>query len=172
MAGVTRVLADGEVTSAKILDGTIATGDLASSVGNFAAWTAYTATVTAATTNPTLGTGSTNAGYYAQIGKVVTARFKIQFGSSGVAAGSGAYFVALPVAAATAQAGITAGNGYGYDSSATSLSAFTAYCDTANRLAFLFNTTLNGAYTVLNAAAPWTWAANDYFECAFSYEAA
>lgn len=142
------------------------------SAGNLGAWTAYTATVTATTTPPTLGASSTNAGYYAQIGKVVTARFRIQFGSSGVAAGSGAYYVALPVAAATAQVGITAGNGYSYDSSATSLSAFTAYCDTANRLAFLYNTTLNGAYGVLGAATPWTWAANDYFECAFSYEAA
>ena len=146
--------------------------DVTRNPGNLGAWTAYTATVTAATTNPTLGTGSTNAGYYAQIGKVVTARFKIQFGSSGVAAGSGAYFVALPVAAATAQVGITAGNGYGYDSSTASLSAFTAFCDNANRLAFLFNTTLNGAYGVLGAASPWTWAASDYFECAFSYEAA
>ena len=139
--------------------------------GNLGAWTAYTATVTA-TTNPTLGTGSTNAGYYAQIGKVVTARFKIQFGTAGVAAGSGAYYVALPVAAATAQVGITAGNGYGYDSSATALSAFTAYCDTANRLAFLYNTTLNGAYAILGAAAPWTWAASDLFEAVLRYEAA
>lgn len=168
----TAQIATGAVTTTQIADGTIATGDLASSVGNFGAWTAYTATVTAETTNPTLGTGSTNAGYYAQVGKVVTARFKIQFGTSGVAAGLGAYFVALPVAAATAQASITVGNGYGYDSSAIALSAFTAYCNTANRIAFLFNTTLNGAYAVLGAAAPWTWAANDYFEAAIQYEAA
>ena len=134
-------------------------------------WVAYTATVTAATTAPTLGTGSTNTGYYAQVGKVVTARFKVLFGASGVAAGTGVYYVALPVAAASTQVGITAGNGYGYDSSATALSAFTAYCDNANRLAFLYNTTLNGAYSLLGAAAPWTWAANDYFEAQFTYEA-
>ena len=133
-------------------------------------WVAYTATVTASTA-PTLGTSSTNAGYYAQIGKVVTARFRIQFGTASVAAGSGAYYVSLPVAAASTQVGRTVGNGYGYDSSATALSAFTAFCDNANRLAFLYNTTLNGAYAILGAAAPWTWAANDYFEAVFTYEA-
>lgn len=60
------------------------------------AWTAYTPTLTAATTNPTLGSGATQQGTYMQIGKLVVARFILAFGSSG-SAGSGAYWVNLPV---------------------------------------------------------------------------
>jgi hypothetical protein len=135
------------------------------------AWTTYTATVTAPT-NPTLGTGGTQVGYYSQLGKTVTARFKIQFGTAGVAAGTGTYYVALPLTAAAAQVGIPAGNGFGFDSSAFALSPFTATCDTTSRLSFFHNTTLNGAYANLAAAAPWTWAANDYFTATVTYEAA
>ena len=172
MAGVTRVLANNAVTSAKILDGTIVAADLDSSVGNLGAWTAYTPTLTASVTNPTLGILGSATGHYAQIGKIVIARWKIVVGHTTQNPGSGSYYVNLPVAASTGQVGLTVGNGYGYDASATSLSAFTAYCDNANRLAMLYNTTLNGAYATVGAATPWSWGFTDYFEGAIQYEAA
>jgi hypothetical protein len=151
---------------------TIDTTQIASSVGNFGAWTAYTPTLTASVTNPTLGITGTATGHYAQIGKTVIARWKIYVGHTTSGPGSGAYYVALPVAASTGHVGLTVGNGYGYDASSTSLSAFTAYCDNANRLAMLYNTTLNGAYTLVGAATPWSWAYTDYLEAAIQYEAA
>ena len=48
-------------------------------------------------TNPTLGTGSVQLGRYFQLGSSVIANFVIQFGTSNVNAGSGAYRVTLPV---------------------------------------------------------------------------
>ena len=151
---------------------TIDTTQIASSVGNFGAWTAYTPTLTASVTNPTLGITGTATGHYAQIGKTVIARWKIYVGHTTSGAGSGSYYVALPVAASTGQVGLTVGNGYGYDASSTSLSPFTVYCENANRLAMLYNTTLNGAYTFVAATAPWSWAYTDYLEGAIQYEAA
>ncbi len=65
-----------------------------------AAWASHTPVLTAATTNPTLGSGSVQQGRYLPVGKMVIYRFLIQFGSSGAAAGSGRYRVSLPVNAA------------------------------------------------------------------------
>lgn len=82
------------ITSAGLITGT------GTSLG---AWTSYTPTLTASTTNPTLGTGSTASGSYMQIGKVCIFRVRIVFGTSGVAAGSGTYLISLPVAGVTLQ---------------------------------------------------------------------
>ena len=61
-----------------------------------AAWTAYTPTWTAATTNPTLGNGSI-VGRYRQIGKTVTFSVALTIGST-TNIGQGAYGFGLPVA--------------------------------------------------------------------------
>lgn len=58
------------------------------------AWTAYTPTLTALTTNPTLG-NSTLTGKWVQAGKTLHARINLTIGSTFVA-GSGAYFFSLP----------------------------------------------------------------------------
>lgn len=71
--------------------------------GAFSTWTPV---LTAATTNPTLGSGSVQDGGYVQIGKLVTAWFHIQFGSSGISAGSGDYRISLPVTGATSSSPI------------------------------------------------------------------
>jgi hypothetical protein len=63
-------------------------------------YTAYTPVLTASTTNPTLGTGSSVVGSYQKIGKTINFRVQITFGTSGVNAGSGFYFVSLPPFAA------------------------------------------------------------------------
>ena len=163
---------DPAITSAKIVDGTVAIGDLATPVGNFGAWTAYTPTLTASVTNPTLGTLGTATGHYAQIGKTVIARWRIYVGHTTQGAGSGLYYVALPVAASTGQVGRPVGNGFGYDASANAYSFFTAYCQNANRLSMLYNTTLNGATSDVGAATPWSWGYTDALEAAIQYEAA
>lgn len=67
----------------------------------FGAWTAYgspTTILTASTTNPTLGTGSSAVAAYKQVGNVVHFRIEVVCGTSGVAAGSGTYQFLLPVA--------------------------------------------------------------------------
>lgn len=60
----------------------------------------YVPTLTSNGTNPTLGTGSVQLGWYARAGRLVTFGAVIRFGTSGVAAGSGAYLVDLPFPAA------------------------------------------------------------------------
>jgi hypothetical protein len=74
-----------------------ATGPAASS--EFTAWTSYTPTWTASTTNPTIGNGSIT-GNYKQIGKTVWFRILITDGST-TSEGSGNYSVSLPVAPIT-----------------------------------------------------------------------
>ena len=61
-------------------------------------WTPFTPSLSATTTNPTLGTGSTAEGEYRSDGSLITVRFRFVFGSS-MNAGSGAYRISLPVSA-------------------------------------------------------------------------
>lgn len=86
----------GQITSAMIVDGTIVSADIAAT-----AWTTYTPALTASTTDPTLGSGSTATGRWIQYGKIVFAAFYIKFGSSGANAGNGLYRVSMPVTART-----------------------------------------------------------------------
>jgi len=61
------------------------------------AWTSYTPTLTASTTNPT---NWTQTGYYMQAGKLVHVKVQLAAGAS-MTAGSGTYRIALPVNANT-----------------------------------------------------------------------
>ncbi len=79
-----------------------AVGDLATAAwadfiaGGYQPWTTYTPSLTAGTTNPTLGSGYAAVGRYAQIGRTVIGQGRIQFGGSGVSAGSGTYYLSFP----------------------------------------------------------------------------
>jgi hypothetical protein len=133
------------------------------------AWTAYTPTLTAVTTNPTLGTGGSATGRYTQVDKTVTGWATITFGS-GFTAGSGIYSVSLPVAPLTTT--IQAGSGRIKVASLYSrVNLFTT--STAVNLEYATNI-VNGsvAYVASGAGAPGTWAANDEIRVWFSYEAA
>ena len=58
---------------------------------------AFTTGLNAATTQPTLGTGSSVSGSWLQVGKLVHYRVSIISGSSGTVPGSGTYQFGLPV---------------------------------------------------------------------------
>jgi hypothetical protein len=132
-----------------------------------AAWETWTPALTASTTNPTLGTGSTASGRYGRINKTVFGQLLIQFGTSGVAAGTGFYFVSLPV---TAQAsGPTVGSGYILDNSTSLLRHVVAVLDTTGRMALWLENTTSFA---VGAGNPWAWAASDSIRVDFEYEAA
>lgn len=76
-------------------------------------YVAYTPVLTASTTNPTLGTGAVVTGSYCVIGDMVHYIAYIKFGTSGVSAGSGEYYVSLPVSASTSGASqYNLGTGY------------------------------------------------------------
>jgi hypothetical protein len=132
-----------------------------------AAWETWTPSLTASITNPTLGTGSTAAGRYGRINKTVFGNCRLFFGSSGTSAGSGFYFVSLPI---TAQAsGVLAGSGYVYDSSTGLVRQVSIALDTTSRISLYLDNATNYAVSSTN---PFTWAASDQIQFIFEYEAA
>lgn len=137
--------------------------------GGGSAWTAYTPTLTASTTNPTMGTGSSRVGAYQQVGKTVHVRVAVVFGTSGAAAGSGTYRVSLPVTAKTLTAGYHLGSSQVYDSSANNADAGVARIGGSagwSVMEFLASGDL------CTNAVPWTWANGDAIYLQITYEAA
>lgn len=145
------------------------------------AYTTYTPTLTASTTSPTLGSGSTAVGYYKRIGRIVHGYCQIVFGTSGVAAGSGYYGLLLPVVPANRDQPI--GIGYCYDNNdnnrfvVAAASVSTYFWAAADRKATIVNTNVAGegigtGDNPVGAANPWAWEASDQILIQFSYEAA
>jgi hypothetical protein len=133
-----------------------------------AAWETWTPTLTASTTNPTLGTGSSAAGRYGRVNKEVYGNAQISFGTSGTNAGSGFYYVSLPV---TAQAsGVVIGTYQAYDASTGTVDVGMILADTTSRAAFYRNGV--GGNGVIGSTIPWAWAASDFIRIWFTYEAA
>lgn len=151
--------------TAGLSSGQVLTAATMNSIG--AAWETWTPALTASTTNPTLGTGSTAAGRYGRIQKTVFGNCRIFFGTSGTNAGSGFYFVSLPV---TAQAsGVPAGSGWIYDSSTGLVRHVAIALDSTTRASLYLENATNYA---VGAANPWAWAASDQIQFSFEYEAA
>lgn len=128
-------------------------------------WTDYTPTLTAATTNPTLGTGSSQNGRWVQVGSLVVVQVSITFGTSGTAAGSGAYYVSLPAAASSTAPVL--GSGDLRDDSTGSRRVASALVGSS--------TSVTGLVTddgQVSSSVPWTWAASDSLRLSLTYEAA
>jgi hypothetical protein len=132
------------------------------------AWTSYTPTLTASTTNPT---NWTQTGYYARVGKLVIAKGTLTAGAS-MTAGSGTYRIALPVNAQTALGNaVLEGSTYLYDNSTgNAYSIAVPYAANTAYIQLVYGTGGTGA--IVGHNAPWTWAASDIIQFAFSYEAA
>lgn len=128
-------------------------------------WQDWTPSLTALTTNPTLGTGSTAAGRFLRVGSLVVAEARISFGTSGTNAGSGAYRVSLPVDAAR---GTVLGSGVLTDSSTGNIRVCAVQRATLNVSAARLWVT--DAEVTNNA--PWAWAASDTITVNFMFEAA
>jgi hypothetical protein len=137
-------------------------------------WTSYTPVLTAATTNPTLGTGSSSTGSYARIQDLIIYRFAITFGTSGVAAGSGVYRVSLPVTASATTSFYEIGNGQTsfYDSSLVVIYFANAWLPNTTYLEILYQQTFNGLLSNVTNAAPVIPAANDAISGLIIYQAA
>jgi hypothetical protein len=128
--------------------------------------TSYTPVLTANTGNPVLGTGSVVSGrYILHNGTSCTYWGSIQFGTSGVSAGTGQYFVSLPVAAAASTPGPTVGPAIVRDISGSVIQSASAYL-------FSSATTLSLVYggNVVTNASPWTWSTQDYLAWSITYE--
>lgn len=136
-------------------------------------WQTYTPVLTATTTNPTLGTGSTASARYQRQYNLVTYQGIVQFGTAGVAAGTGDYRLSLPVTAQTGIISRRVGIMNAYDSSAAHTCLTTAYLVSSTTVGFLFsNTWPLGNQNYIGASQPMTWAASDQIEFTITYEAA
>lgn len=129
----------------------------------------YTSTLTAVTTNPTLGSGGSASGRYTLFGgKFCTLRGSIVFGTSGTNAGSGQYLIALPLAAST---GITGGVpfvGSGVVRCAGTLAVTTCFISSGSSNLAMLTTGGNN----VASGAPGAWTANDYLSFTITYEIA
>ena len=133
------------------------------------AYTGWTPALTADSVNPSMGSGNTAAGRYLAIGKHVHAHGAVQFGSSGVSAGTGNYLISLPVNARTPSSldANLVGHGYIFDSSTSTLrQVFVVYASASTASIRMYDGTR------IAATAPWTWAASDALIFNYSYEAA
>lgn len=135
-------------------------------------WRAYTPTLSASTTNPTLGSGAVAKGRWLRDGLEITVAFRIMFGSSGVNPGSGTYRISLPTAYNdrfyTAQAW-SLGTARLTDNNGTDTTAIIGP-GSDNTYVILFTTGSAGAS--VNASTPWTWAASDAIAGTITYMAA
>lgn len=138
-------------------------------------WNAWTPALTAATTNPTLGTGGTAVGRYVAIGNAVTGWGRITFGASGTNAGSGTYSLSLPAAAhATQQVSNRTVNGVARIRCAgVYTDARLSWSSTSNLVLVSYpSTQVNGNFTAAANATPGAWTAADFIDYEFTYEAA
>lgn len=129
-------------------------------------WQDYTPSLTASTTDPTLN--GTAAGRYCKMGRTVIGWALIQFGSSGINAGSGSYRVSLPDTAAAVTYTTHVGGATLYDNSSGTWDQAEAYLrpttGTTN-MQFTYEAT-----SLVNNTGPWTWNTSDYISVSFKYE--
>lgn len=129
----------------------------------------YTPTLTAVTTNPTLGSGGLASGRYTLFGgKWCTIRGTVLFGTSGTNAGSGQYLIALPFAASSAITGGVPNTNGCVIRCAGSVAVTTGFVSSgSSNLAMLTTSGSNVA-----SGAPGAWTANDYLSFTMTYETA
>lgn len=131
--------------------------------------TTVTPSLTASTTNPTLGSGNTaTARYTLWNGKMCTYWGYIQFGTTSVNAGSGQYFISLPFAAAVGP-NFTPGSALIRRNSPSDIRNANCYLSQgASTLSLV------GTDVIITSSAPWgvNWAASDYMHWSITYEIA
>lgn len=134
------------------------------------AWVSYTPTLTASTTNPTLGTGSAAVGSYVKFGKTVIGQVSIIFGTSGANAGSGTYYISLPINRISTNENAI-GSVVMRDASASYIGVsgtLQGLGSDAGKALIVFGSSTFG----VSNTAPWTWAASDQIFVSFMYETA
>lgn len=129
----------------------------------FNGWTSYTPSLTATTTNPTLGTGSTAVGRWARLGDFLIVKGVIVFGTSGTNAGSGDYLLSLPFTCSTS-GGNHVGTATLWDNSAghaTATFPVEVYTGGASLRITYATAYPNGTSNAVTHSQPWAWAASD-----------
>lgn len=135
-----------------------------------ATWTTYTPTWTAQTSNPSVGNGRL-IGSWCKVGKSITVRATLVFGST-TTAGSGGWLFALPETAATVSGAGTdpvwTGIVYGFDLLVANRVGSGAVRSGGTTLAI----TSEGTGDTWRAGVPQTWGNGDLLAFEITYEAA
>ena len=124
--------------------------------------------LTAVTTNPTLGTGSSATGRYTENGKLVQGWARILFGTSGTAAGSGEYRISLPVPPRTVANLVAVGGGIAWPGTGSVVDVEAQIIASGTTMALYIAT--SGTKVAHNVPAGFT--ANGEIVVHFMYEAA
>jgi hypothetical protein len=141
-------------------------GDILTATAFNAGPTSYVPVLTSTGTNPTLGTGATQAGWWYRVGQLVTYGFVIRFGTTGAAAGTGSYLISLPTPADSAVHtdggfsqgyGDVVGSGVIRDNSTPAGNATVEF--QMRSYTHVFAIPPNG--TIVQATNPFTWGASD-----------
>lgn len=145
---------------------TLSAGEL-QDMGQQGTWTPV---LTASSVNPALGSGSGQVGDYVLRQGFVDGEFLIQFGSSGVTAGTGTYLISLPTGLGIDPdwaSEMPIGRARLRDASVPTV----AYQDIKTSLTFPDKLLIVTSADVLTtSAAPWAWAANDSIRGTFTYK--
>jgi hypothetical protein len=136
-------------------------------------WNSFTPVLTASTTNPTLGSGSSAVGEwrYLDNGDWIVYQGKITFGTSGVGAGSGTYRISLPKTTGSFGASPIFGKALMSDSSSTGNMNANMICDTAgvSFLTVYITQVASGGANFATNTFPWVWAASDSITWSIMY---
>lgn len=137
-------------------------------VAERAAWTAYTPTLTAATTNPTMG-ATTVTGAWRQRGKTIQGRVKVSLGA-GFVAGNGTYYISLPIAPHAGYLSLSAIGTATAGEATGSVRPYLAMFHSGSGKIILQNTS---AYSLLDHTGPTAaWTTTGYITVTFTYESA
>jgi hypothetical protein len=131
-------------------------------------WVTFTPTLTASTTNPTLGSGSVQQGSWRRVGDSIEVEESIVFGTSGTNAGSGNYQLPLPNNLAIDTAKLSAASVRPFlqvallASGGTGATGNVQFTGTNPQFVLLF---VNN--TQVTNASPGAWTANDYIKVTY-----
>lgn len=136
----------------------------------------YTPKLSATTTDPVLGSGSEQRGFYYTIWDQVYCWGYVKFGSTGLNTGSGVYTINLPFTAVntigfSVSLGLAPiiGNGIVWDdSNPTARMPITINLRTANDM--MFGPVMGSAQTVVSDSFPIGWSVNDKISFAIKYQ--
>ena len=175
------IASDAAIAGTKLADNSITVSQMAETMGAGTAgdgtWTSWTPALTASIVNPTLGTASVQEGRYTQIGKTIIAKGTVKFGTSGTNAGSGTYYISLPVTADmsfTFDTTIPTGYMRAVNNNLGENAVGAPELETSTTFQLVFNqyNTVSSDLASMNHAAPFSWAASDSIHFYLVYEAA
>jgi hypothetical protein len=139
--------------------------------GAYQPWTTYIPVLTASSTNPTLGPGYVAAGRYCQIGKTVIGVGRISFGGSGTSAGSGTYYISMPLPQVSTAGGSAQLQGHVRMISAGAYTDGYLQLNSTSLVQPTYTTAqVGGAAQGADATHPGAWTANDRLDFQFAYE--